>query len=141
MGAALLEVDPGADDELADRARDQDLAGAGERGHPRADVHRHAGHVAAHDLDLAGVDASANLDPQLSGAVAGLARAPDRARGPVEGGQEPVPERLYLVTLVGPQGLADDRVVRRDQLAPAAIAERGGPVRRADDVCEEDRLQ
>src|SRR5829696_1681342 len=141
MRTALLEVDPGADDEFADGARDQDLAGAGERRHARADVHRHAGHVVAHDLDLAGVDARANLEPQLSGAVAGLARAPDRARRPVEGGEEAVPERLDLVTLECAQGLADDRVVRRDPIAPAAIPERGGAIRRAHDVGEEDRLQ
>jgi hypothetical protein len=64
VGAARLEVDLGADDEVLDRAGDEHLAGVREGADPRADIDRDPGYVVAADLALAGVQAGAHLDPQ-----------------------------------------------------------------------------
>ena len=51
-------------DEIAHRARDQDLAGLGRRRDPRADVNGDAAEVVADELALARVDAGPELDAE-----------------------------------------------------------------------------
>ena len=66
MLAAVVEREAGADDEVLDRARDEDLAGAGERCDACGDVDREAGDVVALDLDLSDVEAGTDLQSELA---------------------------------------------------------------------------
>src|SRR3954454_19983263 len=66
VGAAFGELEARTDDELADGAGDEDLAGAGEGADAGADVDRHAADVVADQLDLPGVDADADVDVDLA---------------------------------------------------------------------------
>src|SRR5512133_2151678 len=84
LPAAILEVDSGPADEVLHGARDEHLAGLGERCHTRADVHRDAADLAVHELALARVQARADLQVDRANAVADRARAADRPRRPVE---------------------------------------------------------
>jgi hypothetical protein len=63
--AAVLEAQPGADDEVLDRARHEHLAGRGRLFDACGDVHADAAQVVAEDLALAGVDADPELDAEL----------------------------------------------------------------------------
>src|SRR5687767_361049 len=54
--AAVGELDPGADDEVLDGARDEHLTGLRAGADSRADVDRHAANVVAAALALAGVE-------------------------------------------------------------------------------------
>src|ERR687885_292943 len=84
----------------------------------------------------AGTNVHADL---LRGARDGVG-APHRSRGcAVEHRQEPVSDRLHLVTRESLQLLADDGVVAGEKVAPALVAELGGPSRRVAYVGEEDR--
>ena len=60
--AALVELEPGADDEVADGARDEHFARAGEGTDASTDVDGEPAHVAAAQLDLTGVQAGAGLE-------------------------------------------------------------------------------
>ena len=91
------------------------------------------------ELALAGVDARTDVDAELPQRVADRERAADGARRTVERGEEPVAGGVDLAA-AKPLELAPNRgVVRAEELAPAAIAELHGPLRRADDVGEENR--
>src|SRR5919197_3887134 len=76
--AALLEVDPGAGDEVANGARDEHLARPGERRHARAGVHGDPAHLPVRQLALAGVEPGAQLEPEAAHAVADRAGCSDR---------------------------------------------------------------
>jgi hypothetical protein len=65
VGAAVLEVDPGAGDEILDRSRDEHLSGRRRSGDARADVHGDPGDLAVGDLALAGVQTGADIEPDL----------------------------------------------------------------------------
>src|SRR5208282_3680158 len=65
----LGELDVGTHHELGDRARDIDPAARGGRGDSRRDVHGNATDVVLEQLDLADVQSSANLQPELTGTL------------------------------------------------------------------------
>ena len=66
--------------------------GPGLRGDPRADVHGDAGELVADDLALAGVDACADLEPELRARRRPIARAQRIARaGPSKLARNPSP--------------------------------------------------
>ena len=65
------------------------------------------------------------------------AGAADGARGAVEGREDAVAGEPGLLAPCAFQLGADDRVVSREQLLPARVAELGGPLGRADDVREQ----
>src|SRR5262245_27335836 len=108
MGPAVVELEAGADDQLADRARHQQLSGAGQGADPGADVDRHPEDVVAYELDLTGVDPDPDLQPDRRQFVADRGGAADRPGRAVEGGQEPVPHRLDLSPAVDLELAADD---------------------------------
>jgi hypothetical protein len=69
------------------------------------------------------------------------AGAADGASGALEGGEHPVARGPDEAALVLVHDRADHDVVALDEVAPLAVAERGGPLGGADDVGEEDRCQ
>src|SRR5437867_351470 len=137
-GDALEVVDP-AVAELEARACDQLCDGAGDEHFPRrrlsgdtrAGVNRDAADAVVDQLDLAGVNARADVDPQVSQAIDDLERAADRARRTVERCEESVTGTLDLPSLEPIEAPPDRRVVLLEQLAPALVAELGGTTRRA----------
>jgi hypothetical protein len=79
---------PGAEDQVLDRPRDEDLGGLGERGDAVGDVHGGPGDVVADEVHFTGVDSGTQLDPSCGGVVAegrlrsgSLAREQRRWRG------------------------------------------------------------
>jgi hypothetical protein len=79
--ASILEGEPRSRRQVAHGGGDDHLAGTAGRRYPRADVDREPAEVVASDLDLAGVHAGADLDPEGSDPVAGRERAPHRLGG------------------------------------------------------------
>src|SRR2546423_1061407 len=128
--AALLEGDPGAGDEVAHRARDEHLARPGERRDARAGVDGDPAHLPVRELALARVQPGAELESEAAHTVADRAGGADRARRPVEGGEEAVAGRVHLAAAVAAKLGANRGLVRLEQLAPAAGAELDPPLRR-----------
>ena len=96
MGAAVVEGETGAGDEILDRLRDQHLARSGERRDPCPGVHGDAADLLSVELTLAGVDSCTDLDSQITNCLAGGHRTADRTRRPVERGQETVARGVDL---------------------------------------------
>ena len=107
------------------------------RADPGADHHRQATDLPIDRLDLAGVHADADVDPERRHRRYDRRRAPDRARWPVERGEEPVPRRVDLHAAVPGELTPDASVVLLDQLLPVAIAELRGLLGGPDHVGEQ----
>src|SRR2546423_14547095 len=132
--AALLEGDPGAGDEVAHRARDEHLARPGERRDARAGVDGDSAHLPVRELALARVQPGAELEPEAAHAVADRPRGADRARRPVEGGEEAVAGGVDLAAAEAHELCADGGLVRPSELAAAPVAALGGPLALAADL-------
>ena len=119
--------------EPATRSRTVDVTstspGAGERRDARADVHRDAGDVVALQLDLAGVEPGAHLDAQRPRRRGDRVRARDRARRPVERGEDVVAARVDLAPAEALELAPLAASERVEQLAPLAVAQLGEPLR------------
>ena len=139
--AAIGEFQPGAGDEVADSLGDEDLRRAGERGDPCADRHRKAADLAVDRPAFTRVQPGAQLDPQRCDRRPDRLCAADRAHGPVEGREEPVPRGVELPTAVARETAANEPVMLVDELLPADVAQLRLTLRRADDVGEEDRRE
>ena len=64
--SAVLEAGARADDQVTDRAVDEDFTSPGLTEDPRRDVHGDPPDVGAQQFALAGMDAGADLDTQAS---------------------------------------------------------------------------
>ena len=135
--AVVGELEPRSGDRVAERRRNEDLPRLPRAHHARADVDGEPSDLPLHQLDLADVQAGADLDPDLPDAVGDRARASDRVRGPVEPSEEPVPCGVELPAPESLQLRADDRVVPLDEGSPAKVAQIGRDLRRPHDVREE----
>ena len=120
----------------------EDLARSGLPGDTGARVDGDPADVAGRELlDLAGVDAGPDLEPDApTASTIALARA-DRPRRSVEHGEEAVAGRVDLAAAEARQLGSDRRVMALEQLPPAAVAELRRELRRADDVREQDGRQ
>src|SRR5687768_4282656 len=120
--AAVVEREPGPGEEVAHRARDEDLPRLGDREDPGGCMDGDAAHVIALDLDLTGVDAGARREPEGGGGIEHPGGSADGSAGAVEDDQEAVAGRLDLAPLVtldvGPRRL----VVVGQQGPPARVA-------------------
>src|SRR5207344_1838589 len=81
---AIVEPEVRTDDQVLHGAGDEHLAGPGQGAHPRADVDPDAGDVLAPPLDLAGVQAGADVDAQRAHRVAHRSRGPHASARTVE---------------------------------------------------------
>src|SRR5262249_12358757 len=121
--AASLEGEAGSGDEVLDRLRDEHLAGLRVRGDAGAGMDGDAGHLAVHELALARVEARSDLDPELADRVRYRARAADRPRGPVKGGEKAVAGRLDLPAAKANERAAHELVVALEEPQPGMVAQ------------------
>src|SRR2546426_5327300 len=98
MRATIGEREPRSGNQVSHRAGDQHLVRAGEVHDARANVNGDSGDSGLHDLELSRVEARTDLDPQLVDAVDDRESATDRARRPVEDGQESIASAVDLAT-------------------------------------------
>jgi len=124
---------------VADGARHEHLARAGEIGHARGDVDRKPSEPRAEQLALAGVDAGPELDPEPGRRDAQLLGRGDRLRGAVELDQEAVAAVLDHASASGADLALDDRLVLGEELAPAHVADPRQVLGRANHVCDHQR--
>ena len=114
------------------------MGGAGIRGNPRPDRHGEAADLAIYQFALAGVYARADLDAKVDDAMSDLHRTPDRPGGPVESCVEAVAGGGGLETVPSLEGIANDSVMLFDQCFVSSISQLSLPLRRSDDICEQD---
>ena len=88
--SSLHELDPRAGDEIPHGRRHQHLARRRQGGHACADVHGDPADALLEELDLTGVNPSADLEPFLGSGCDDRLCAADRARRAVERRQEAV---------------------------------------------------
>src|SRR5947208_8671054 len=130
--------------ELAHHVRDQDLPGPGPGGDARRGLHGGAEEVRVLGHRLAGVESDANEDGVLPPAVVGGERLLDRDRAFERAARrgkrrhEAVAHALQLRAAVLGQALADERVVRAQELVGRGVAEALRERRGADQVGAED---
>src|SRR5262249_4261585 len=108
--------------QIPHRLREQDLARGCERRNARTRVHRDATDLLAVELAFAGVDPCTNVDAEVTESAADRERTADGARRAVEGGKEAVAGGVDLMPAKALELAPDRRVVRAEELAPAAIA-------------------
>jgi hypothetical protein len=87
------------------------------------------------------VDADPHRHPEFLHSIADCAPAADGSSRTVEDGEEPVPGQIDLLPAMTGKLLADEHDVLRLQRQPAAVAQRDGPFRCANQVDEEHRRQ
>jgi hypothetical protein len=91
--AAIAEVDPRTGDEILDGSRDDHLTRPGLRGDTCADVDRDPSDLAVDLLAFARVEPRPDLEAEVLHRVDDRAGTADRARRPVERGEEAVADR------------------------------------------------
>src|SRR2546423_484745 len=138
MRAAVLEDNPRTGHQVLDRARGEHLTGAGQSSNARADVHGKAADVVAHPLALTGVDAGSDVEVGLEEPIADGDGAADSARGPIEGGQEPIAGGADLLSAKSRELATYQRVMLLEEVAPGMVTERCRALGGADDVGKED---
>src|SRR5260221_12487449 len=131
MSASFTEAQTGPGDQILDGSRYQPLARPGECRDRGGDGNGDALHVVAGDLDLTGVEATADFNVESTDRLdngAGTTHGTCRA---VERGEEPVPKRSHFVSPEAREFPPHRRVRRFDQVGPALAAQRlrpcGGP--------------
>lgn len=127
VGAAIVEAEVGAGDQILDRAGDEDLARPRQRGYPRPDMHRDPADAIWSYLDLAGVQPRADLKAERPHRLADAAGTANRPRRAVEGCEEAVSRRVDFGASVALQLLPDERVMLL--LQPPASDDRQAPRR------------
>src|SRR6516162_4375846 len=95
VAAAILEDEAGAGDEIAHRARYDDLAAVCRLGDTGGNVHGDTGDVIAAQFDLASMQAAAQLDAEWPHPLPDRRGAEHGAGGPVESRQQPVAQALH----------------------------------------------
>ena len=141
VDAAVLEAEAAAPDDVPHAAGDQNLPrpglGHGSRGHVDVD----AAQLSLQHLGLADMDAHPNLHAELADPVGNRAGPAQCGRGRVEAGEHAVPGGIEFLAALFAQRLAQDGVVPRYELAPAAVAHLLGHQRRGHDVREHQRRE
>src|ERR1700716_3551713 len=110
MSASLVEAEARAGNQILDGSRHQHLARSGERRDARGDVDCNALHVVAGDLDLAGMEAAADLNVQRPEGFGYGAGATNGTCRTVKGGEKPISKRFHLGA-AGPCEFTSHRLV------------------------------
>jgi hypothetical protein len=141
VGAPVCELDPGAGDEILDRARDEHFPRVREQGDACARMNGNAGEFAVNDLTFTRVEAGAYIESQFANRVDNRVRTSDCTSRPVESGEDAVPGRVQLAAAEPHKLASDEGVMAVEQFVLGAVAELCGAVARADDVREEHGCQ
>src|SRR4051794_2044387 len=141
MATSRDGLDARAEEQCIRRARHEDFAGTCSCGHTRCEVNGYAADVIADELDFAGVHSGALPEIHRHGHRGELERAVDRVSRAVEDGNDTVAGRAYLAAVVFFERPLDPDVVLREAVAPSAVANLRGELRRVDEVSEQDRRQ
>src|SRR5262245_57715433 len=137
----VLESQARPGDQVNDRSRDKHLARLRLVYDARREVHREPADIAAKELQLAGVEAAANLEIQASNGLRDRARTLNRARRSIERGQRPVASPLDQLP-AEPFDLTMKEVVEVvEHVMPTSVAHFGSASRRADDVGKQHRCE
>src|ERR1700692_3812031 len=97
MFAPLAEAETGPGDQILDGSGYQHLARPGERRDARGDVDGDALHVVTGDLDLAGMEPTADFNVESTDCLDNGAGTTHGACRAVERGEKPVPKRSHFV--------------------------------------------
>src|SRR6188472_1719678 len=133
MLAMVLEADRGSDDEVLHGRGHDRLPGVRVGHHARADVDRDAFYVSIGEVDLSGVEARSNVDPDRAQRLVDRLSTSDRAGRTVERREESITRRLHLPPLESIERLTDEPIVLGQELAPPGVSHPGRAVGRADD--------
>src|SRR6476646_1006424 len=123
MVSAFGEHEARSRNQVAHGGRHQYLARPGKGRDARADNHRHPGELAIVELALAHVNAHPRVQAERLESVDDRLGAPDRPRGSVEGSEEAVSGRVLLPAVEPAQLPPHERVMTREQVAPASVTE------------------
>src|SRR5207247_5170525 len=107
-GAAVLELDPGPGNQVLDRLRHEHLSRSGLRGNPCTCVHGDPADSFTGELDLARVEAGADLEAEPTHGLRDRLRRADRARRTVERCEEAVTGDVDLSASKALEISADD---------------------------------
>src|ERR1700726_3111049 len=130
MPASLAEAQARTGDQIPDGSRYQYFARPGERRDARGEVNGDALHIVARDLDLASMEASADLNVESTDRIdngAGTTHGTCRA---VERGKKAISERPHFVAPEAREFPPHRRVMRFEQISPALVAQLLRPPRR-----------
>jgi len=136
--AAFGETAAGPGDDLTNGRGHQYLASSGERGDSGTDMDGHPGDVGTPDLNFAGVHTGSHLDAENPHRVDDGRRTFNGSTGAAEGGNKAVTRGVDLAPTEPIEFVADDVVVVVQEVSPPIVAEIGGPLRRTDDIGEND---
>ena len=139
--AAMVEAQARSHHQVLDRARHEDLARAGGRGDPRADVDGDPAYLGSGQLALAGVQAGPCLHADRADRGADRLAAADRPGRAVEHREEAIAGGVDLAAAEALELAAHERMVTLEQAVPALVAELCRTGGGADDVGEEQRQQ
>jgi hypothetical protein len=90
--------------------------------HPGGDMDGDAPHAPIQHLDLTGVKAGSDLDPQRPDGIGKLRGTPHSPRGAVEGGQEAITDRLDLFSAEAVEVCTYQLVVGFPQVEPPLVS-------------------
>ena len=124
--AVVLEARARTDDQVTDGAGDEDFAGAGLADDPRGDVYCHPPDVGVQQFALAGVDAGADLEAQVSASARKATAQRMACVGPSNVLRWPSP---VLLTTAPPNRSVSSVVISPSGGAPHATVRRPPPQR------------
>src|SRR5215470_18729531 len=101
-------------------------------------MYRNAAQLSVHDVALTGVNTDANADPELRDPLDNRNRGANGTRRAVERRKKTIARRVDFATPKALEFLADEGVVRLQQLAPLIVAQLHGLARSVHDVREKD---
>src|SRR5262249_50924056 len=140
VAAAVDKFVRRADEDVAQRTRDQHLTGTCAGHHSGAHVNAHASDSAIlASLRFTKVDADADLDAHLAPGVLKSQRAFDSATRTLEPGQRAIASMVRDATTEQTHVFSQDVVVTIQESAPRGISQLGGTFGRVDDVGKEQR--
>src|ERR1700694_400456 len=138
---AIGEEEPGARDQVSHGTRHPHRVGFRQRGDACSDMHRNASDVVPSDFNFAGVDATPYFKVKLAGGISNGTGAFDGTSGTIEGREEPASRCFVLPAPTTRQLTTNGVIVPIKQVTPMPIAKLARPLRRLDDVREENRRE
>src|SRR5262252_8928958 len=123
MPPAVDKINAGPNDEIAYRARHENLAWTSERGDTRADVDRDPSQVITAPLTLAGVETGSDFESNITAARSDRLGTCDGSAWPIERGQKSVTRGLNFLASETLELVPNRHVMLVEQGTPLAIAE------------------